>query len=439
MSKLPICHKEGREMGRKVVSEVMLTLLLMGMLVLAFNIQSVEASGTIFIRADGSIDPDTAPILSLDNVTYTLSANINDAIVVERDNIIVDGAGYALWRTGSGVGISIYYRSNVTVKNVEIDDFMGGMWIYRSSNLIISGNTVIDNGDGIGLFFCSNVLISGNNIIDNGRYGIELGGCSNITITGNNITTDHWTGIEVRWSSDNTVHGNNIENNDWFGILIGQSHNNTVSGNDIRNNTCGINLSFSSINTISENDISANRWWGILACGGSDNRIYHNNFDVNLIQAYAYESSINAWDEGYPSGGNYWSDYNGTDLYSGSCQNETGSDGIGDTPYIVEENNQDNYPLMEPWTPKPLTPIEASAELIETIQAYNLTEGTENSLSSKLEDAIHLLKKGNENGAIHKLMDFIDQVEGLQGKKLTDEQADYLISEAQRIIDLIQG
>jgi hypothetical protein len=51
-------------------------------------------------------------------------------------------------------------------------------------------------------------------------------------------------------------------------------------------------------------------------------------------------------DNGYPSGGNYWSDYNGTDMYHGPYQNQTGSDGIGDTPYVIDANNTDNYPLM---------------------------------------------------------------------------------------------
>ena len=44
-------------MKKKIVSGIMLTLLLIGMLTLAFNIQPIKASGTIHIRADGSIDP----------------------------------------------------------------------------------------------------------------------------------------------------------------------------------------------------------------------------------------------------------------------------------------------------------------------------------------------------------------------------------------------
>jgi hypothetical protein len=55
----------------------------------------------------------------------------------------------------------------------------------------------------------------------------------------------------------------------------------------------------------------------------------------------------NFWDNG--SEGNYWSNYNGTDA---------NRDGIGDTPYIIEVNSTDRYPLMSiiPEFPSLLTP-----------------------------------------------------------------------------------
>jgi len=79
------------------------------------------------------------------------------------------------------------------------------------------------------------------------------------------------------------------------------------------------------------------------------NQIYHNNFINNTNQASVTVGYENVWDDGYPSGGNYWSDYTGLDLYSGPYQNETGSDGIGDTPHIIDANNRDSYPLMYPY------------------------------------------------------------------------------------------
>lgn len=65
--------------------------------------------------------------------------------------------------------------------------------------------------------------------------------------------------------------------------------------------------------------------------------------------------------------------------------------------------------------------------------------GTENSLITKLESALHLISIGNANGAIQKLTDFIMLVEALEDKKLTLEQSTHLIAEVQRIINIIQG
>ncbi len=86
---------------------LLLFLLLVSTIVLAFNVQPVKSdyvwTETIYIQADGSIQPPTAPISSVDNVTYTLTDNIvgnvpvrSSAITIQRDNIVVDGAGYTL-------------------------------------------------------------------------------------------------------------------------------------------------------------------------------------------------------------------------------------------------------------------------------------------------------------------------------------------------------
>ena len=55
----------------------------------------------------------------------------------------------------------------------------------------------------------------------------------------------------------------------------------------------------------------------------------------------------NFWNSTYAVGGNYWSNYKGTDTYSGLNQTMPGSDGIGDIPYPnIPYQNIDYYPYM---------------------------------------------------------------------------------------------
>jgi nitrous oxidase accessory protein NosD len=94
-------------------------------------------------------------------VTYTLTDNIarnlpngSSAIVIQRDNIIIDGAGYTLQGTivpdSKSKGIELTERSNVTIKNMKITAFWDGIWLYSSSNNSVSGNNITaNNGEGI--------------------------------------------------------------------------------------------------------------------------------------------------------------------------------------------------------------------------------------------------------------------------------------------------
>jgi len=131
--------------------------------------------------------------------------------------------------------------------------------------------------------------------------------------------------------------------NNTLGIDISNSTNNFVLENNITANHMGIYLYYSSYNKIVGNRIAKNEL-GIILDLSSSNSIYHNNFIDN--SEVITSDSINVWDDGYPSGGNYWSDYSSTDLFSGLYQNETGSDGIGDTAYTTESVSRDKYPLI---------------------------------------------------------------------------------------------
>jgi len=369
-------------MKLRAVLGTMLALFTLSMLTSAFNIQLVRASGTIYIRADGSVEGTDK--IQRDGNVYTFTDNIiydyilDNYIVIEKDNIVIDGAGYTLkggYYKASGRGIALTGRSNVTIKNMKISVFSYGISLSGSSNNSIFGNNITPyNNYGIYLYSCNNNTVSGNNITNNnncaifleyssynsisrnnitggataGGYnwcGIRLSSSSNNSIFGNNQTNNHY-GIRLEESSsNNNISGNNIKANREEGIYLYQSSNNIISANNITNNYRGITGSSNSI--ITGNNITNNRDYGIAI--GSNNTIYHNNFINNAKQASAGGGVNNKWDNGYPSGGNYWSDYIRDDFYSGPYQNETVFDGIGDTPYVINENNQDNYPLIVPW------------------------------------------------------------------------------------------
>jgi len=351
-----------------------LAALLMSMVSVS-NLPIVKASGTIYIRADGSIDPPAAPI-QRDGDIYTLTGNItSDAhgIVIERDNMTLDGAGYTLQGPGDYEGIDLTGRSNVTINDTRITAFRSGISLDYSSDNNISRNSIANNGFGIYLNGSSNNCISRNNMTANNAEGIYLYGSSNNCISGNSITANSYWGVHLSNSSNNSISGNSITANSWHGILLYYSSDNSISGNNVANNGHGIFFHGSSNNSISGNSITANNWqgirlyyyssnntisgnnitlnneYGIYLHTSSGNRFYHNNFIGNTIQVYYY-ATVNVWDDGYPSGGNYWSDYTDIDLYSGPYQNETGSDGIWDHPYMIDADNQDRYSLVNPWT-----------------------------------------------------------------------------------------
>ncbi|MEM2971244.1 MAG: NosD domain-containing protein [Candidatus Bathyarchaeia archaeon] len=333
---------------RKTVFRIALALLLTSLILsLAFNVQPVKSdytwTQTIYIRANGSVEPSDAPISTVDNVIYTLTNNIignvsseNSAIVVERDNIMIDGAGYTIQGIGawSSKGIYLPNRSNVTIKNISVKTFYYGVYLGDSSNNIIHRSRIENNSLGIYSYFSSYNIISENNIINNkgeyispfvwSGYGIFFYGGFNNTVSRNNIINNR-SGIDLYKSSNNTISGNYIASH-WRGVYLGDYSNfNIVFRNNIKNNYCGIWLEYSSNNTF-----------------------YHNNFINNEGHiSIFWDVYGDVWDNGYPFGGNYWSDYAGVDEKIGPNQDQLGSDGIGDTPYVIDAGNQDKYPLMD--------------------------------------------------------------------------------------------
>ena len=208
--------------------------------------------------------------------------------------------------------------------------------------------TVPSDAGYVALVNCTNIKVENLNLKNNFR-GVLLYYTKNSTITQNNIANNR-DGVGLQASSNNIVRLNNITANNYCGVRLGLASNNTICSNCITaNNWNGVNLFESSNNSVFANNITANNYCGVRLHESSNNSFYHNNFVDNKYQARVMEGHANTWDDGYPSGGNYWSGFNPPDRYSGPFQNESGWDGIGDAPYVIDERNVDRYPLIFPY------------------------------------------------------------------------------------------
>jgi len=279
--------------------------------------QAPEFFSLIIINEDGSVDCANLPDLSVIPIkrqgeVYTLTGNIKSTgISIGRSGITLDGAGFTLQGIYGGPGISFAPSvGGVTVKNLKITNFDTGVSVNA-----ISGNVFVGND------------VSGNSV--NG-YSLSSASCNN------------------------TISGCKVSNNPRGGIIIvgldqSLSTGNLIVGNTIENN--GLERS-----TIPCYGMDDDYGAGVWLWGAANNTFYGNKFAHNAQQVYLFDNATNVWSKGLPSSGNYWSDYGGVDA---------NRDGIGDSPYIINANNKDNYPLM--------APIDNLAPSIEILSPENET------------------------------------------------------------------
>lgn len=360
--------RRGEELKRNLACGIALISLLIGTLLLAFDVQPVSSDPTTWtVDDDGPADFHTiqeainSPSVQVGDTIFVKAGTYYEHVVVNKTVSLVGEGPSVTAIDGNRIGRTVVVTAdNVTISNLRIEK-SGLRVVDDDCNIFINGSgTKILSNDIINAFWILVLIESSfntieyNNIMGGGR-GILLGTSTDNTIAHNYIDTSGLLTFGSAVSSYNTIHDNYIKNRGGGWPLI-------VGGmNDVINNTIALNTvseGFSSmrvagsLNNITGNNVIVGAVEGVTVFGinvlSSNNAIYHNNFFNYTLPALIEGSVNNDWDNGYPSGGNYWSDYAGTDLNSGPYQNETGRDGIGDTAHIFDENNRDNYPLIYP-------------------------------------------------------------------------------------------
>jgi parallel beta-helix repeat protein len=311
------------------------------------GVKPARAITKIYIMPNGTVYPSEAPIHRNGDI-YTLTANIDsdgEGIEIDRNNMTLDGVGYTLQGPGDDFGIYLPDCSNVTIRNVVVKSFLEGIYLSNSSNISVQNNVVSEvREEAVFLYSSSNVSIVGNQIA-NAAGGVFIDSSSNDNVTGNSILNCTY-GLNIRQSQDCNFSGNSITLSSQYGMWLYNSASNSIFQNNITGNAVAIELNYSPHCTIFENQI-ANNAYAITFVYSLQNKIFHNNF-VQNAQYFTGLQGPNTWDDGYPSGGNYWGSYTGPDLMKGPGQNQTGSDGIGDTAVNLDAQNVDHYPLLTP-------------------------------------------------------------------------------------------
>jgi nitrous oxidase accessory protein len=328
-----------------VYSAVVLSVLLMACLFMTTNVADASSeSSTITVPDDYEKIQDAVDV-----------ANSGDTIIVKAGTYNEEWVSVdkSVSLVGDNQNSLVYYHTAmgfiVTANNVHISGFtvtnsevMQGyaISISNASDCVIENNLLKDNLVGISVYGSSSGNTVSGNVLETNTRSIELIDSSSNTILDNNITGATVSGISLDSSSGNTVSGNRISDlEDGMGaLMLWKSSNNEISRNVIFGGNPMFMIDCSN-NILSDNFVIDSDY-GIAVGRSSDNTIYSNYF-INVTE-YVMDTdasegapSTNSWDDG--TEGNYWSGYAGADA---DC------DGVGDSPFVLYENNQDNYPLM---------------------------------------------------------------------------------------------
>lgn len=346
------------------------------------------------------------------NLTVSNNTFAHDGIILSTSMVYSDAWTITSDNTVNGLPVLFVQGED----DLEIDGVVAGQVIVAESACVTLRNMVVDDaGIGIQVVTCDGITIENTTATGCSLTGIRVSwsndiaviGCdlgfnaigladyanSNSSVSRCSFESNSASGIEIRHSSSS-----NVSQCSFFGGLRGvyfESVNGaSIDECEFRNQamaiylySCGCGYGRSKAVLIDSNRV-LNGGYGVCSELTEDliirSNLFHNlelgiqayfctvfvywnNFTDNEVHAQAFTSdffdNVMNWNLSYPLGGNYWDNYTGIDEFSGPDQDQPGPDGIGDTPYVINADSMDYYPLMGPYSVSPV----ADAGLDQTV------------------------------------------------------------------------
>jgi parallel beta-helix repeat protein len=226
----------------------------------------------ILIGENGAIEG-AEGALQCNGNTYIFVRDIDRTIVVQKNNIVIDGNGFNLTKppevdtsgfrgvNGFLSSITIENSSNVVIKNINFNKCFNAISISDSLNITVFNNTISESSNtGIYIHISANCQISGNKITDNSYAGLDIWNSSFLNISYNRFTGND---LKMNW---NGVSYSNVSRNDFI--------SNSFSCSSVGLEIYGLNC----YNRIFENNFIGNEY-GLhyyLGYNSHDNQVYNN-------------------------------------------------------------------------------------------------------------------------------------------------------------------
>ena len=209
-----------------------------------------------------------------------------DGLYVGADGIKINLNGHTIAGVGTGAGINVTGRTDVSISNGSIRNFMAGVLTNASTEIVIKQMEFAENGDGIDLQAgSSGNIIKQNDFNHNLTRGIMIRGASTDHVIKENAFTGNRVGILVFAGVDNTVKDNLVSASTVAGIRINIfATGNHIMKNTVTSNPAGIEFLVSGTQWAAGNIVDRNTL-ELNTCGlkgpVTGNTVEDNRFEAN--------------------------------------------------------------------------------------------------------------------------------------------------------------